>query len=95
MISRQGVYLHFASRTELLVAATRYLDEVLDVDRRLAPSRAATTGAERLGGTAFDIEHDLSRSELAQSGEHDGPMLAIRKVVHSEPSKPVGRRVDP
>ncbi len=47
-ISRQAVYLHFASRAELLVAATRYLDEVLDVDRRLAPSRAATSGAERL-----------------------------------------------
>ena len=47
-ISRQAVYLHFASRTELLVAATRYLDEVLDVHRRLAPSRAATSGAERL-----------------------------------------------
>ncbi len=47
-ISRQAVYLHFASRAELLVAATRYLDEILDVDRRLAPSRAATSGAERL-----------------------------------------------
>jgi len=47
-ISRQAVYLHFASRTELLVAATRYLDEILDVDRRLAPSRAATSGTERL-----------------------------------------------
>ena len=47
-ISRQAVYLHFASRTELLVAATRYLDEVLDVDRRLAPSRAAKSGVERL-----------------------------------------------
>ena len=47
-ISRQAVYLHFASRTELLVAATRYLDEVLDADRRLAPSRAATSGTERL-----------------------------------------------
>ena len=47
-ISRQAVYLHFASRTELLVAATRYLDEVLDLDRRLAPSRAATSGIERL-----------------------------------------------
>ena len=47
-ISRQAVYLHFASRTDLLVAATRYLDEVLDVDRRLAPSRAAKTGVERL-----------------------------------------------
>ncbi len=47
-ISRQAVYLHFASRTELLVAATRYLDEKLDVDRRLAPSRAATVGIQRL-----------------------------------------------
>jgi AcrR family transcriptional regulator len=47
-ISRQAVYLHFASRTELLVAATRHLDQVLDVDRRLAPSRAAISGAERL-----------------------------------------------
>ena len=47
-ISRQAVYLHFASRTELLVAATRYLDEILDVDSRLAASRAATSGVERL-----------------------------------------------
>ncbi len=47
-ISRQAVYLHFPSRTELLVATTRYLDEVLDVDSRLAPSRAARTGVERL-----------------------------------------------
>jgi AcrR family transcriptional regulator len=47
-ISRQAVYLHFASRTELLVAATKYLDEVLEVDRRLAPSRAAKSGVERL-----------------------------------------------
>ena len=47
-ISRQAVYLHFASRTDLLVAATRYMDEVLDVDKRLAPSRASTSGIERL-----------------------------------------------
>jgi AcrR family transcriptional regulator len=47
-ISRQAVYLHFASRAELLVAATKHLDDVLDVDSRLAPSRAATSGVERL-----------------------------------------------
>ncbi|MBV1916379.1 MAG: TetR/AcrR family transcriptional regulator, partial [Pseudomonadales bacterium] len=47
-ISRQAVYLHFASRTELLVATTRHLDEVLDLDHRLAPSRTATSGVERL-----------------------------------------------
>ncbi len=47
-ISRQAVYLHFASRAELLVAATKHLDEVLELDRRLARSRAATSGVERL-----------------------------------------------
>ena len=47
-ISRQAVYLHFASRTELLVAAIRYTGDRLDVDSRLAPSRAAQTGVERL-----------------------------------------------
>lgn len=47
-LSRQAVYLHFASRAELLVAATRHLDQMLDVDARLAPSRMAASGAERL-----------------------------------------------
>ncbi len=47
-ISRQAVYLHFKSRTELLVAATLFVDERLDVDARLAPSRNATSGEERL-----------------------------------------------
>jgi AcrR family transcriptional regulator len=47
-ISRQAVYLHFATRSELLVAATKYLDEVLELERRLAPSRTAGSGAERL-----------------------------------------------
>lgn len=47
-ISRQAVYLHFASRTELLVAATLHLDKLLDVDSRLRPSRTAATGEDRL-----------------------------------------------
>lgn len=47
-ISRQAVYLHFTSRADLLIAATRFLDDKLDVDKRLAPSRAAATGIERL-----------------------------------------------
>jgi len=47
-ISRQAVYLHFASRADLLEATTRYLDEESDIDGRLAASRAAKTGEERL-----------------------------------------------
>lgn len=47
-ISRQALYLHFPSRTELLIEATLYKEELLDVERRLEPSRAAPTGRERL-----------------------------------------------
>lgn len=47
-VSRQAVYLHFPSRADLLIATTRFIDEVEKVDDRLARSRAATTGRERL-----------------------------------------------
>ncbi len=47
-ISRQAVYLHFASRADLLAAATRHVDDLLDLDRRLARSREAKSGIDRL-----------------------------------------------
>ena len=47
-ISRQALYLHFKTRTELLVATTLHLDEIKGRDARLAPVRAATSGLERL-----------------------------------------------
>ncbi len=47
-ISRQALYLHFATRTDLLVATTLYVDQLKDIDARLAPSRSATSGPERL-----------------------------------------------
>ena len=47
-ISRQAVYLHFASRAELLEATTQYLDEKLGLEKRLARSREAKSGTERL-----------------------------------------------
>ncbi|MEQ9693676.1 TetR/AcrR family transcriptional regulator [Shimia sp. SDUM112013] len=47
-ISRQAVYLHFPNRAELLIATTRYIDEVKDVDARLAASRSAPSGEARL-----------------------------------------------
>jgi AcrR family transcriptional regulator len=45
-ISRQAVYLHFPKRADLLIATTRYIDEVNDIDARLAASRGAATGVE-------------------------------------------------
>ncbi len=47
-ISRQALYLHFPTRAELLIATTHYLDDVKGTEERLAPSRAAETGIERL-----------------------------------------------
>jgi AcrR family transcriptional regulator len=47
-ISRQALYLHFPNRAELLVATTRFVDDEKDVVSRLAESRAAQTGVERL-----------------------------------------------
>lgn len=47
-VSRQALYLHFPKRSDLLVATTRYIDDVKDVDTRLAASRSAKTGIERL-----------------------------------------------
>ncbi len=47
-ISRQAVYLHFESRADLLIETTFYLDRLKDTDARLAASRSAKTGIERL-----------------------------------------------
>ncbi|NNF78108.1 MAG: TetR/AcrR family transcriptional regulator [Rhizobiales bacterium] len=47
-ISRQALYLHFATRAELLIATTFYLDELKGSEARLAASRSATNGLDRL-----------------------------------------------
>ena len=47
-VSRQALYLHFPKRSDLLVATTLHIDEVKNVDKRLAASRSAQTGTERL-----------------------------------------------
>ena len=47
-LSRQAVYLHFPSRADLLIAATRHVDARKDIDARLVESRAAPTGKARL-----------------------------------------------
>ncbi|GHC52873.1 TetR/AcrR family transcriptional regulator [Neogemmobacter tilapiae] len=72
-ISRQALYLHFGTRTELLVATTLHLDQIKGRDARLAPVRAAETGLERLrlwvqAWCAFVPEiHGLARALMDQS----------------------------
>ena len=47
-ISRQALYLHYPNRADLLIATTRHIDIVKNVDARLEKSRNAHSGSERL-----------------------------------------------
>ena len=47
-ISRQALYLHFASRTELMIATTEYVDEVKGLYQRMEKIISATTGTGML-----------------------------------------------
>lgn len=47
-LTRQTLYLYFRTRAELLVAVTHFVDELKSSDDRLAKSRAATRGIDRL-----------------------------------------------
>lgn len=70
-VSRQAVYLHFETRADLLVATTRYVDEVNEVDELLRPSRSARTGRDRLElwvevwGNYIPKIHGVARALLA------------------------------
>lgn len=95
-ISRQALYLHFPSRTELLVATARHLDAVKDVDARLQPSRSAATGLERLDafidafgnyipevfGVARALRAMMDTDEAARAAWNDR-LGAIRQGCHA------------
>jgi len=53
-ISRQALYLHFASRTELMIATINYVDEVKGLYERLNKLNEVTTGIEVLE-TCVDV----------------------------------------
>lgn len=81
-LSRQAVYLHFKTRAELLIALTRHIDEVEDVAGRLAPSRAATSGLERLDayidawGGYIPIIYPVARALMAMAPSDEAADLA-------------------
>ncbi len=81
-ISRQALYLHFPARAELLIAATRYVDEVKNIDERLAASRSAKTGAERLNayieawGNYIPEVYPIIKALLAMRDTDDAAALA-------------------
>jgi AcrR family transcriptional regulator len=81
-ISRQAVYLHFPTRAELLIATTRHLDEVKNVDARLVASRNAATGLERLDafieawGNYIPEVHGVAKALLAMNDTDEAARLA-------------------
>lgn len=91
-ISRQAVYLHFPTRSELLIATTRYLDDIKGIDQRLAASRATTNGVERLNafidawGNYIPEIHAIAKALLAMKDTDEAAALAwddrMRAVRH-------------
>lgn len=81
-VSRQAVYLHFPTRAELLIATTRYLDEVNSTDERLARSRQARTGEERLSayieawGTYIPEIYGIAKALLAMKDTDEEAEIA-------------------
>jgi AcrR family transcriptional regulator len=81
-ISRQAVYLHFPTRVELLVATTRYIDEIKDVDARLLASRTAKSGVDRLvafveaWGNYIPEIHGVARALMAMQDTDEAAKLA-------------------
>ena len=84
-ISRQALYLHFASRTKLLIAATRHLDEQKESDARLAPSRQASSGKARLDafivawGNYIPEIYPIAKALLAMADDDKDAADAWRK----------------
>lgn len=60
-ISRQALYLHFDARADLLIATTRYMDEVMGVQESLEASRRAKTGVDRLKAFVTAWGHHLPK----------------------------------
>ena len=90
-ISRQALYLHYPNRADLLVATTRHIDSVKNVDARLAESRSARSGIERLHafieawGSYIPEIHGISvalramrDSDQAAADAWDNRMQAVR-----------------
>ena len=78
-ISRQALYLHFPTRTELLVATATYLDETEKLEERLAACRVPSGAVDHLNAfieawgnyipETYGIEKALTAVKSADTGE--------------------------
>ena len=83
-VSRQAVYLHFASRVELLTALTSFIEEEADLDRLLAPVFTAASGVEALrhlieAGAQFEPQiHAMVQATLRM--QDDPTVVALSRL---------------
>ncbi len=88
-ISRQAVYLHFPTRSELLIATTRYLDDIKGIDERLAVSRETANGVQRLDafieawGNYIPEIHGIAKALLAMKDTDEAADLAWTDRMHA------------
>jgi AcrR family transcriptional regulator len=81
-VSRQAVYLHFGSRTELLIATARYLDQRLRLPERLQGVFREQSAVERVDAcTAFWAAYipeiyGLAKALLTQRGTDEAAAAA-------------------
>ena len=81
-ISRQALYLHFETRADLLIATTRYMDDLNNSDALLAASRAADTGVARLDayieawGNYIPLIYRVARPIMAMAETDDAAKAA-------------------
>lgn len=87
-ISRQAVYLHFASRAELMIATSNYVDEIKGLDQRLEALKAAPTAVERLEacvevwGAYIPEIHGLAKALLATRDTDEATAAAWNANMH-------------
>jgi len=95
-VSRQAVYLHFASRAELLVATTIYMEEALNFEGRVQRWQEATSGVELLDsfvefwGSILPDIYGVAKAliavydtDTAAAEAWNGRLGAIRQACHT------------
>ena len=87
-VSRQAVYLHFETRTNLLAALVRHVDEVHGFEEKVLKCESVRVGSgalwEFIGAWGGYVAHisDVARAMKAASATDEDAALAYRERMH-------------
>jgi len=86
-VSRQALYLHFSSRADLLIATTRYVDEVKQLDLQLAAVMQCANGTEMLQafvdtwGNYIPQVFNVSKALMITKDHDEAAEVAWREIM--------------